>query len=106
MITLESYPIPNSHVVGRILDDEAVLVMPEQGQVKVLSEVGARIWALADGTRTVGDIVGAICTEYDVTPADAEVDILDFLTELRKREIVSIEGEPRAASSESSSTSV
>jgi hypothetical protein len=40
-------------VRGRRLEHEAVVVLPDKGEVKVLNEVGAQIWALADGTRSV-----------------------------------------------------
>jgi hypothetical protein len=94
MVSLDSYPVPNAGVVGRIVDGEAVLVLSEQGQVKVLNEVGARIWTLADGTRTLRDIAAAICAEYDVDPAQAEADVLEFVGQLAERGIVSFSGEP------------
>ncbi len=53
MISLDSYPVPTAAVVGRLVENEAVLVLPEKAQVKVLNQVGARIWALADGRRTL-----------------------------------------------------
>ncbi len=94
MVSLDSYPVPNAGVVGRIVDGEAVLVLSEQGQVKVLNEVGARIWTLADGTRTLRDIVAAICAEYDVDLDQAEADVCDFVVELAEREVVSFSAEP------------
>ena len=90
MISPDTYVIPASSAIGRTIDDEAVIVLPEQGQVKVLNEVGARIWALADGTRTVRDIVDTICTEYEVEPAQAEADTLDFVARLVERGMVSL----------------
>lgn len=94
MITLDNYVRPESNVIGTIVDDEAVLILPPQGQIKVLNEVGARVWSLADGTRTVSDIAAAICAEYDVAPDEAESDILAFVTELVERGIVSISATP------------
>ena len=86
---LESYPVPNPNVIGRVVDDEAVLVLPEQGKVKVLNEVGARIWSLVDGKRSVREIAAEICREYQVTPANAEEDTLGFLNDLAQRGVVS-----------------
>ncbi len=90
MLTLDSYPVPNRAVQGRRLDNEAVLVLPDQGEVKVLNEVGAQIWALADGTRSVRDIVQAICAEYHVPRAEAEADALAFIAELEAKGIVTV----------------
>ena len=94
MISPDFYVIPAPSAIGRTIDDEAVIVLPEQGQVKVLNEVGARIWDLADGSRTVRDIVAAICAEYEVEPAQAEGDTLDFVAELVERGVVSLSARP------------
>jgi len=94
MVSLDSYAVPNPAVVGRIIEGEAVLVLPEQGQVKVLNEVGARIWALADGTRTLRQIAAALCDEYEVDQAQAETDVLDFVTQLVEQGIVSLSTQP------------
>jgi hypothetical protein len=90
MITLDSYPAPQVNVQGRRLENEAVLVLPDKGEVKVLNDVGARIWSLADGRLTVRDIVAIICAEYQVTPAEAEADTMAFIAELEAKGIVTI----------------
>jgi coenzyme PQQ biosynthesis protein PqqD len=90
MVTLDAYPIPNPAVQGRRLDNEAVLVLPERGEVKVLNEVGALIWQLADGTRTVAEIVTSVCAEYQVSQTQAEADVLEFIDELQAKAILSV----------------
>jgi hypothetical protein len=90
MVSLNSYAVPNSAVAGRIVEGEAVLVLPQQGQVEVLNEVGARIWALADGTRTLRQIAAALCDEFDVDQAQAEADVLDFMAQLAELDVVSL----------------
>lgn len=88
MLTLESTPKPKPDVVGRIVDDEAVLVLPQQGKVKVLNEVGARIWELLNGERTAKEIAQAISQEYEVPQATAEADALDFLGTLVEKDMI------------------
>lgn len=88
MSALDRYVVPDPNVIGHVIDNEAVLVLPEQGKVEVLNEVGARIWSLADGTRTVREIAAAIGAEYDVDPAQAEADTLAFVMELAQRGVV------------------
>jgi hypothetical protein len=78
----EKYPVFHPQVAARIIDGEAVIVLPESGQVNVLNEVGSRIWELIDGTRNVGEITKIIVAEYDVTAEQAERDISDFIQEL------------------------
>lgn len=85
MSTLDAIPVPAPGVVGRVVDDEAVLVLPEKGEVKVLNEVGARIWTLTDGARSVKEIAQVICEEYEVEQKLAEADTLEFLEELEDR---------------------
>ena len=87
-LTLESYPAPSEQARGRRLEHEAVVVLPDKGQVKVLNEVGAQIWMLADGSHTVREIVSAVCREYDVPPTEAEADTLKFLAELQQKGLI------------------
>ena len=36
------------NVISRIIDDETILVMAQQGQVKVVNEIGGLIWQLTE----------------------------------------------------------
>ena len=78
----------NPEVLGRMVDDEAVLVMPQKGQVKVLNEVGGTIWELIDGKRTIGEIAKQLCSQFAVDQDTAQADTLKFLADLIDREIV------------------
>ena len=89
-LTLDSCPVPAEHVRSRRLEHEAVVVLPDQGEVKVLNEVGARIWALADGSRTVRDIVAALCAEFEALPGVVEADTLKFLAELYQKGLITV----------------
>ena len=93
MISLENVPIQNPAVVGRIVSGEAVIVLPKKGQVKVLNEVGARIWSLIDGVRTVREIVAIIIIEFAVSEEEAKIDTREFLTQLAEREIITFSKE-------------
>jgi len=88
MFTLKSCPQPKSDIVGRNVDNEAVLVLPQEGQVKVLNQVGARIWELLNGKRTVGEIAAILSQEYAVSQAIAENDTLEFLNDLWEKNML------------------
>ena len=90
LLTLGSYPVPAEHVRGRCLEREAVVVHPDNGEVKVLNEVGAQIWALADGTHSVRDIIATVCQLYEVSPIVAEFDTVQFLNELQQKGLIVI----------------
>ena len=91
MIKINSIPIPNPDVVGHIVDDQAVVVIPEHGSVKVFNEVGTHIWERIDGKLSVGDIVNLVCEEFDVEIIIAEGDTLEFISFLIDQDIVYLE---------------
>ena len=82
MLTLDSKPKPNASVQGRQLENEAVLVLPDKGEEKVLNEVDARNWALTDGRHSVRQIAATVSTEYRVDQSVAEADTLEFVAQL------------------------
>jgi len=44
--------------------------------------MGARIWELVDGRRTLGDIAQTITAEYEVDLPRAQTDVLAFCADL------------------------
>lgn len=93
-VTLESYPSRQRNVFSRIIDDEAVLVLPQKGEVKVVNEVGARIWEIIDGTHSTNQIAEIICSEYQVERENAEQDVIEFLNLLFGHGIITISNKP------------
>ena len=91
MTNLDSIPCRVEGVLGRVVDGEAVLVLPMKGKVKVLNEVGAFIWSNVDGVNSVRDISEFIFTEYEVDRKEAEEDALSFLIDLEERGVVRFE---------------
>ena len=77
-------------VISRIIESEAVVVHPQQGKVRVLNPVGARLWELADGQRTVAELAGAIVAEYDVELPRAQADALAFCADLVGRGVLTL----------------
>ncbi len=93
----KKYPVLHPQVAARIIDGEAVIVLPESSQVNVLNEVGSCIWKLIDGTRSVGEITEAIVAEYDVTAEQAERDVNEFIQELVESKMLVLSDEKAAA---------
>ena len=95
-INLDQIPIKVPGIIGRILDGEnsgqteAVLILPGRGEVKVLNDVGARIWSLIDGKASIREIIAQICSEFEVMPDIAEPDTLTFLTTLYQRGMIEV----------------
>jgi hypothetical protein len=91
MITLDSIPHQNPNAVGHVVDEQAVVVIPEQGNVKVFNEVGTLIWGSINGMRSIRDIVSLVCEAFAVDAATAEQDTMAFITEILNQDIVFVE---------------
>ncbi|HXV77174.1 MAG TPA: PqqD family protein [Candidatus Polarisedimenticolaceae bacterium] len=68
-------------------------MLPTRHEVKVLNEVGARIFDLLDGSRSQAQIARMIADEFDVSVDQANRDVAAFLDELRQAGMVSDEPE-------------
>lgn len=88
MLTLDSRPCTDLKVVSRLIENESVLVQPHLGKIKVVNEVGSAIWQLCDGQHSVGQIIEAICQQYDIEAQQAETDALQFLSTLAERGLI------------------
>jgi hypothetical protein len=75
--------------VHRQIVDEVILLPIAQNfgdleSIFTLNEVGARIWELLDGQRSVGEITTRIVDEYAVNLDAAGRDVEDFLHQLER----------------------
>jgi hypothetical protein len=74
-------------LVTRDVAGESIIV-PIKGHVGdlegvfTLNELGAMIWQLINGQTTARELVAAVRNEYDVEAAEAEKDVVDFLSSL------------------------
>ena len=93
-LSIHHYPVPKAGVVSRVIGDETILVHPEQGKVKVLNEVGGRIWALSDGSRAIQQIAAELCREYQVEADEAQNDALEFIGDLVERGLLVVVDQP------------
>ncbi|MBS1238273.1 MAG: Coenzyme synthesis protein (PqqD) [Deltaproteobacteria bacterium] len=74
-------------MVFRKIGDEYILVPVRQGvgdleSIYTLNETAARIWELLDGTAKGAEIRDKMTQEFDVTPEEAEKDLVHHLKEL------------------------
>jgi len=76
-------------IVSRRIADEFILVPIRQNvgdleSISTLNEVAARIWELIDGKKKVREIKDKIVEEFEVTPQQAEKDLIEYLKQLKK----------------------
>lgn len=88
-------PVPHPQVAVQLVDGEAIIVLADSGKVKVLNEIGTRLWELVDGFRTVQEIADVISTEYDVTLEKALDDASSFYKVLMDADVLIIKGDNR-----------
>jgi hypothetical protein len=74
-------------IVFRKIGDECILVPIQQGvgdldSIYTLNGTAARIWELLDGRTRVLEIRDQLTEEFDVTPQEAEEDLLRHLKDL------------------------
>lgn len=96
-LTLESVPAHSPDVVAQVVRGEAILVLAERNKVKVLNELGTRIWEMVDGQQSIRQIAARLCQEYEVDLSQAEQDTLEFLAELDERGLLQVSTPPSQA---------
>ena len=72
------------------LADEIVILGLRDSVYYGLSDVGARIWDLVQTRRTLGEIVGVLIEEYDVSCEEAAAGLDRLIRELETRGLVAI----------------
>ena len=82
MVTLGNYPRRKEKVLARETSDALIVLNLNTGQYYALDEVGWKVLELCDGTRSVSDVISAICDEYDAPADTIKTDVLKVLEEM------------------------
>jgi hypothetical protein len=90
MISLESYPRHCEDLVCRVIDDEVVILTTDSCNVHSLNKVGSVIWELADGTRSIREMVTRICENFDVPFEKALANVMEFQAQMVDKNLVEI----------------
>jgi hypothetical protein len=77
-----------THVLSQRVAEKLVLLDARSGAYYSLDDVGARVWELCDGTRSVADTISAICDEYAADVTTIEADVLDLLADLSRERLI------------------
>jgi coenzyme PQQ biosynthesis protein PqqD len=83
---------------GRVRRQDGVLAQEAQGQTVLLrladgsyyalDDVGAMIWNLCDGQRSLADVVTVLCEHFDAPETEVAGDVLDFVGDLRAERLL------------------
>src|SRR5438034_5755183 len=88
MLTLETRLSKNTKILWRLIEGEAVLIDSEEGELIRLNEVGAEIWKLIDGQRTLGDLTEHLMAGFEVSERRARKDVQRFVRRLLRQDLV------------------
>jgi hypothetical protein len=91
-IGLDERPRTRHGLLAQRAADSRVVLDPATGQYYALDEVSGRIWDLCDGSRSVTEVVAALCEEYDAPREEIQADVLALLAELAGDGLVVREG--------------
>lgn len=97
-MNFERVPQRAQDVIWQFMDDGVVLVLPEEGELRVLNEVGTTIWQLIDGRRTLQHITEELVKKYEVSPREARKDLRAFVDQLEAGRLIYWENDPVAGS--------
>jgi coenzyme PQQ biosynthesis protein PqqD len=87
-VLLEGRVRRQDDILAQTAHGQTVLLRLEDGGYYALDEVGAMIWELCDGGRSVGEIVGLLCEEFDAPAAIVQADVLEFIDDLRRERLL------------------
>lgn len=87
-IDLGHYPLRQEYVAYRMVSDELVLLNLDSGVYYSTGDVGAMVWEMSDGNRTVGSIIQAVCAAYEIAEEDAARDIKEYLGDLLQEDLI------------------
>jgi hypothetical protein len=87
--------VRSQSVVSRVVAGET-LIVPVRARVGDLASIysfngtGSLIWKLLESPKTVAELAAAVAREYDVEPAQAERDVVVFLSEMKGVDLVEV----------------
>ncbi|MCL4473118.1 MAG: PqqD family protein [Actinobacteria bacterium] len=97
MIQKERYLVKDHDVLFTSMGEDAVLLHAQRGDYYSLNKVGARLWVLTDGSKTIEELAGLITEEFDISKDQAEQDIVELAEQLEKEGLVKVVETPQNA---------
>jgi coenzyme PQQ biosynthesis protein PqqD len=85
---LDARPRRREGVLAQEAQGQTVLLRLDDGGYYAVDEVGAMIWELCDGERTLADVVAALCEEFDAPERTVTADVLEFVADLRRERLL------------------
>jgi hypothetical protein len=78
----------NPALAWREIDDETVIISPNDSVLHELNDTGSFLWKNIDGKKSAAALAGLLVENYDVTPDIALSDTQALLEEMSSRKLV------------------
>ena len=91
----EEVLVRSQSVVARVVAGET-LIVPVRAKVGDLASIysfngtGSLVWKLLESPRTVAQLAAAVAETYEVEPTQAEVDVANFVSEMKSVGLVEV----------------
>lgn len=95
-ISLGSTVVAAEGQVYSEIGEEVAILDLKAGTYYGLDAVGARVWELVQGPKSVGEIRDVLLEEYEVEPARCERDLLALLQRLAQEGLIKVRDEASA----------
>ncbi len=79
---------PNNDVIAQPTGDHLVLFHMTSGNYYSLNELGARIWGLCDGQRSIAEVADLLESEYDAPREQIQDDCRALIAELLENSLL------------------
>jgi hypothetical protein len=101
MSVLDKSFVKDDNLMARNIAGETLIVpirnsVGDLNSIYTLNEVGAMVWQMIDGRTRVGQIVGQISREYDVTTDEAAGDVVELLDSMAEAGLIRLVEEAQA----------
>ncbi|MFC1809522.1 PqqD family protein [Candidatus Omnitrophota bacterium] len=90
MIYAKNTVVKRKNIPYRMIEKEGVIVDVSNNDVVQLNDVAAFVWETIDLVTSVGELVAAVCQEFEVGPDEAYKDTVEFLDQLQKKGLIDI----------------
>lgn len=82
--------IKNKNIDCTNIDNEKVIMDLNKGKYFYLNEVGSDIWDILDKKEYIKDLITEIMNVYNVSENKCKAQVIDFLLDLKKGELIEI----------------
>ena len=78
----------DEEIASKVIDGEAIIINLANGVYYSMEKVGALVWERLQAGYILGDVIGAVTDAYDVSPEQAESNVVELVEELLQETLV------------------